>query len=139
MDSILEIILSSTETNSRLFLKIETESQSKYYPDLHAVCALLSGRLCPLFGHVEVTLDYGGQRGHVGALAHVPVLEQALLGHMGLLEVHAELEVAEHDLLDEFLAEVMVPLLGLDDIVKRVQSSGGLACKENNFRRIVFP
>ena len=46
---------------------------------------------------------------------------------MGLLEVHTKLEVAEHDLLDELLAEVVVPLLGLDDIVKRVQSPGGLS------------
>ena len=90
--------------------------------DLNTVCALLPGRLGPLLGHVEVALDDGGQGGHVGALAHVPVLEQALLGHMGLLEVHTKLEVAEHDLLDELLAEVVVPLLGLDDIVKRVQS-----------------
>ena len=95
--------------------------------DLHTVCALLSGRLGPLLGHVEVALDHGGQGRHVGALTHVPVLEQALLGHVGLLEVHAELEVAEHDLLDELLAEVVVPLLGLDDIIQRVQSSGGLS------------
>ena len=33
------------------------------------------------------------------------------------------------DLLDELLAVVVVPLLGLDDIVERVQSSGRLACR----------
>ena len=95
--------------------------------DLNTVGALLPGGLCPLLGHVEVALDHGGQRGHVGALAHVPVLEQPLLGHVGLLEVHAELQVPEHDLLDELLAEGVVPLLGLDDIVKSVQSSRRLA------------
>ena len=95
--------------------------------DLDTVRALLSGRLGPLLGHVEVTLDHGGEGGHVGALAHVPVLEQALLGHMGLLKVHTKLEVAEHDLLDELLAEVVVPLLGLDDIVQRIQSPGGFS------------
>ena len=51
---------------------------------------------------------------------------------MGLLEVHAELEVAEHNLLDELLTEVVISLLGLDDIVKCVQSSGGLACNWNS-------
>ncbi len=42
---------------------------------------------------------------------------------MGLLEVHAELQILVHDLLDELLAVVMVALLRLDDIVQGVQSS----------------
>ena len=37
-------------------------------------------------------------------LAHVPVLEEPLFRHMGLLEVDAELQVAEHDLLDQLFA-----------------------------------
>ena len=47
---------------------------------------------------------------------------------MGLLEVDAELEVLDHDLLQQLLAEVVVSLrLGLDDIVQSVQGTGGLA------------
>ena len=86
---------------------------------------LLSG-VGPLLGHVEVALDDGGEGGDVGGLAHVPVLEEALLGHVGLLEVDAELEVLEHDLLDELLAVRVVALLGLDDIVEGVQRAGWL-------------
>ena len=52
-----------------------------------------------------------GQAGNVDALAHVPVLEEPLLGHVGLLEVHAQLQILVHDLLDELLAVVVVPLL----------------------------
>ena len=37
-------------------------------------------------------------------LAHVPVLEESLFGNVGLLEVDAELKVAEHDLLNQLLA-----------------------------------
>ena len=57
-------------------------------------------------------------------LAHVPVLEESLFGNVGLLEVDAELKVAEHDLLDQLLAVRVVTLLGLDNIVERVQGSG---------------
>ncbi len=42
---------------------------------------------------------------------------------MGLLEVHAELKILVHDLLDELLAVVVVAFLRLDDIVQGVQSS----------------
>ena len=95
-----------------------------YDADLDTVGTLLSGGLGPLLGHVEVALDHGGQAGHVGALAHVPVLEQTLLGHVRLLQIHAEFQVAEHDLLDQLLAVRVVTLLGLDNIVERVQGSG---------------
>ena len=88
--------------------------------DLNTVRTLLSGGLSPLLSHVEVALDHGGEAGHVSALAHVPVLEQSLLGHVGLLEIHAELQVTEHDLLDQLLAIRVVTLLGLDNIVERV-------------------
>ena len=37
-------------------------------------------------------------------LAHVPVLEESLFCNVGLLEVDAELKVAEHDLLNQLLA-----------------------------------
>ena len=88
--------------------------------DLNTVGALLPGGLCPLLGHVEVALHHGGEAGHVSALAHVPVLEQSLLGHVRFLQIHAELQVAEHDLLDKLLAVRVVTLLGLDNIVERV-------------------
>ena len=92
--------------------------------DLDTVRTLLSGGLGPLLRHVEVSLHHGGEAGHVGALAHVPVLEQTLLGHVRLLQIHAEFQVAEHDLLDQLLAVRVVTLLGLDNIVERVQGSG---------------
>ena len=75
-------------------------------------------------------------------LAHVPVLEEPLFRHMGLLEVDAELQVAEHDLLDQLFAGTLhvtranifrvnmvglpvgvVPLLALDNIIESVQGS----------------
>ena len=65
---------------------------------LNGLDRLLSGRVGPLLGHGQVALDDGGQRGDVGRLAHVPVLEQPLLGHVGLLEVDAQLQVLKHDL-----------------------------------------
>ena len=88
--------------------------------NLDTVGALLSGGLCPLLGHVEVALHHRGEAGHVSALAHVPVLEQSLLGHVRLLQIHAEFQVAEHDLLDQLLAVRVVTLLGLDNIVECV-------------------
>jgi len=44
-----------------------------------------------------------------------------------LLEVDAELEVAEHYFLNQLLAVGVVPLLALDDIVEGVQGSARLA------------
>ena len=76
----------------------------------------------------KVYLNNAGQACHVDALAHVPVLEESLLGHMGLLEVHAELQILVHDLLDELLAVVVIALLRLDDIVESVKRSGRFTC-----------
>ena len=94
-----------------------------YDADLDTVGTLLSGGLGPLLGHVEVALDHAGQAGHVGGLTHVPVLEQSLLGYVRLLEVDTQLQVTEHDLLDELLADAVVAFLGLDNIIESIQSS----------------
>ena len=75
---------------------------------------------------------HAGGAGHIGGLAHVTVLEQPLLRHVGLLQVYAELEVAEHDLLYQLLAHVVIPLFGFDHIVERVQSPGGLPCTQES-------
>ena len=45
-------------------------------------------------------LNDGGEWCNVDTLAHIPVLEQTLLGDMGLLEVNTELQVLVHDLLN---------------------------------------
>ena len=92
--------------------------------DLNTVRTLLSGGLCPLLGHVEVSLHHGGEARHVGALTHVPVLEQPLLGHVTLLQVHAQLQVPGHDLLDQLLTVGVVPLLGLDNFIQSIKSFG---------------
>ena len=95
----------------------------EYDADLDTVGTLLSGGLRPLLGHVEVALDYASKAGHVGGLTHVPILEQPLLRHVRLLEVDTQLQVTEHDLLDELLADAVVAFLGLDNIVESIQSS----------------
>ena len=86
--------------------------------------------LCSSSSSIEhdVYLNNAGQAGNVDALAHVPVLEESLLGHIGLLEVHAELQILVHDLLDELLAVVVIALLRLDDIVESVKRSGRFTC-----------
>ena len=72
-------------------------------------------------------LNHACQAGDVDGLAHVPVLEQALLGHVRLLEVHAQIEVLEHDLFDELLRDGVVSPLGLDDLVEGVEGPLWLA------------
>jgi len=89
--------------------------------NVHLVDGLLLGSLRFLLRHGKVTLDHRRQACHVRALAHVPVLEESLFRHMGLLEVDAELEVAEHDFLNQLLAVGVVSLLALDNIVESVQ------------------
>lgn len=56
---------------------------------------------------------------HTNLLADVLVLVQALLGQVALAEVHAELQVLEHDGLVDLLPCSV--LLALDDIVEDVQ------------------
>ena len=90
---------------------------------LHGILGFLFGLFCPFLGHVEVSLNHGGQGVDVGQMTHVPVLEQSLLGHVGLAQVHAQLKILEHNLLQKFLRVRMVPFLALDDIVKGVQST----------------
>ena len=66
-------------------------------------------------------LYYSCKTSHVNALTHVSVLEESLLRVLRLLLVDAQLEVLVHDLLDELLREVVVALLGFDDIKEGVQ------------------
>ena len=60
-------------------------------------------------------------------MAHVPVLEEALLGNVGLAKVHTQLQILEHDLLNELLAVGVIALLRFEHIVKGVQGTRCLA------------
>lgn len=91
--------------------------------DVNLVNGLLLRSLRLLLRHGEVALHHRRQARHIRTLAHVPVLEEPLFRHMGLLEVDAELQVAEHDLLDQLFAVGVVPLLALDNIIESVQGS----------------
>lgn len=57
---------------------------------------------------------------HTNLLANVLVLVQALFGQVALAEIHAELQVLEHDGLVDLLPCSM--LLAFDDIVENIQS-----------------
>ena len=91
---------------------------------LHTVRTLLPGSVSPLLRHAEVLVHHVREAGHVAALTHVPVLEQPLLGHVTLLQVHAQLQVPGHDLLDQLLTVGVVPLLGLDNFIQSIKSFG---------------
>ena len=57
-------------------------------------------------------------------LAEVPVLEEALLGIVGLLQLHAEVQVHEHDGLELLLGEVVLPVPAApDELVENIESS----------------
>ena len=54
---------------------------------------------------------------------------------MRLFEVNTKLQVLEHNLFNEFFTEIVMSFLGLDDIIKRVQSSGRLSWNGNSDQR----
>ena len=57
-------------------------------------------------------------------MAEVPVLEQTLLGIVGFLELHTEVQIHEHDGLELLLGEVVLPVAATtDELVQHIEGS----------------
>lgn len=74
-------------------------------------------------------------------LEHVAVLEQPLLGYVGLLQLHTQVQVLEHDWLQHTLAPAVSPFLIAKYFIQGVQSTGWLAhlyelCNTTNIQEI---
>lgn len=60
-------------------------------------------------------------------LEHVTVLEEALLRDMRFLELHAKIQILEHDRLDDLLGPCVRELFVAENLLKSVEGSSRLS------------
>ena len=78
----------SKSNSAPLYKLLEKKHLLIIISHLNTISTFLSGRLSSFLSKGKITLDHLSQTCNIGALTHVPVLEQTFLGHMRLLQIH---------------------------------------------------